>query len=221
MKHNTLKNIADEAAKFGVTKAVGADRTTKWRVTCDLCGKSDDNGWAPNTPPEVIVKNLRNKRWNLDLKHPPICPSCQETSKMTTKPQLGPDPKIARPIYQLLDDHFNEKTRRYDSNWSDERVATEAKTSPELVTHIRSEAYGELAEDPAVAVVRESIDYLRIEIEDAVAKLRAQAEEAVAKVTTDFNKKLSQLQVQVDKVAAPNRKAAGEEPVPHKIGTDR
>ena len=76
---------------------------------------------------------------------------------MTTPVVNAPDPKIAKRIYRKLDEVFDEDKRRFATGWTDEKIAKEIGTSPELVTRIRREAYGELAEDPAIVTLRDDI----------------------------------------------------------------
>lgn len=73
----------------------------------------------------------------------------------------GPNPKIARRVYQLLDDTFDETTGLYARGYSDEMVAKELDVSIDLVVKTRREAYGELAEDPIVDELTESVNELR------------------------------------------------------------
>lgn len=73
------------------------------------------------------------------------------------------NPKIARKVYALLDDHFNEETKLYRSGWSDAKIAAEIQTSVEVVSRIREEAYGKLAQDPALQALRDDIELARME----------------------------------------------------------
>ena len=111
---------------------------------------------------------------------------------------IGPAPKIARSIHAKLEELFNDKTRRYASGWSDERIAKEINTSPDLVARIRKEAYGELAEDPMVATLKDDIALLRLEFE-----------EAIVKVTKEFIPKMAELEGRITKVTGAHHKAAG------------
>jgi len=90
---------------------------------------------------------------------------------MTKTATLGPDPKLARKIYAALDDHFDDVKKRFAPGWDDQRIAKELDVSPELVIRIRREAYGELAEDPAISVLRDDVELLKMELADASDKL--------------------------------------------------
>ena len=94
---------------------------------------------------------------------------------------VGPDPKIGRKIYGLLDSHFDDLNRTYRRGWDDTRIATEADTSVDLVTRIRREAYGELAEDPRIQVLKDDLELLRMEVTEA-------QNASTEKLTALFNK---------------------------------
>lgn len=72
-------------------------------------------------------------------------------------PAIGPNPKIARRVNRLLDDHFDEEKRLYREGWSDDRVAKEADAAIDFVINTRRVAYAELAEDPEATQLRATI----------------------------------------------------------------
>lgn len=201
MASTTLHSIEAEAASYGIRKVtLAGTHTGRWRVECG-CGTSVLKGWQPNSSPDLMVRNMRRQGWIIDWGRTPVCPACQQQQKeqqrtMTTNKtaSLGPDPKIARRIYALLDDHFDEPRRVYKAGWSDERIAKEIDTSVQIVERIRREAYGELAEDPVVTALREDIELLRMETEENQKTLLG---------------KLAELELRIGALPGAARKAAG------------
>jgi hypothetical protein len=171
-----LQAKEDEANEFGfwrLPRDLGKGLPTRWRITCSGCQEFEEHAWDVRTSPAIMVRNLRHKNWEVDRKRPPKCPKCsngRETG-MTKTATLGPDPKLARKIYAALDDHFDDVKKRFAPGWDDQRIAKELDVSPELVIRIRREAYGELAEDPAISVLRDDVELLKMELADASDKL--------------------------------------------------
>lgn len=196
-----LSDIRREASAYGFFPVTDPNtRKVRWHLRC-ACGHERDFGWGGDTSPDLMVKNMRNKGWQMRRAADPVCPSCQKKEKKemhVTKTVMGPDPKIARRIYAALDDHFDDQRKLYASGWSDEKVAKEIGTSLELVTSIRREACGELAEDPEMTKLKDDIGYLRIEFEEAVSKL-----------SKDFNARQTELEQRLGRVGGIRPKAAG------------
>ena len=186
-----------EAAKYNFTYATRNDRAA-WYVNCSVCNAESVVGAAHNTPPHLVATHFSKRGWNVGFKQPPICPDCQKANRMTKTlsiptptlqtapdpkiapdpklapdPRIAPDPKLARKVYAALDERFNETTRTYAAGWSDERVARELSVALPLVVGIRTSAYGELAEDPRIAKLREDVEFLRMEFEEEMTKLTA------------------------------------------------
>lgn len=180
--------IEQKAARAGFAKVyVRGDRSrVVWRLVCSGCQAVVDKGWGPQTSPELMVRNMRKQGWRVGGGASPLCPECRsskpEESQMskdaaTSPPQVGPNPKIARKIFGLLDESFDEATGRYRAGYSDERIAKEADTAIELVVRLRRGAYGELAEDPRVTDLRDEIELLRLEVEEAGAGFKTRLEQ--------------------------------------------
>ena len=183
-----LQEIEAGAARAGFAKVKGPrdhQHSVRWQIVCSACDHVETKGWGPRTSPEIMVRNFRRAGWTVGRGIRPLCPSCgsnREAKEVKDTPLVGPSPKIARRVFGLLDDHFDEQTRRYRPGYSDERVAKEANTAIELVMRLRREAYGELAEDPKLTELRDDIELLRLEMADAVKPLHARLDELVRRV---------------------------------------
>lgn len=126
--------------------------------TCHACRATKARGTLVNDPVLNTIKKVYDDRQQLDNALDAAAQALgidtgekiMAVPKEEMTPAIGPDLKIARRVYGLLDDHFDDQKRVYRPSWSDAAVADAAKTSEELVARIRREAYGELAEDPFV-----------------------------------------------------------------------
>lgn len=160
-----------------------------WFVDCS-CGASFATSLTSPYAPAKLAEGARKKGWSVSEGKTPLCPNCLKGNRMT-----GPDPKLARRIYALLDDHFDEAKKLYRPGWSDEKIAKELDVSQEIVVAIRTAAYGELAEDPQVTALRDDIELLRMEFSDSLAKMQA-----------DFAAKMSAVE---QRLPSKHKKAAG------------
>jgi hypothetical protein len=98
-------------------------------------------------------------------------------------PQIGPDPKIARRIYAALDEHFDEDRKLYRTGWADAKVAETLDVSIDLVTRIRREAYGELAEPPEIQGFRDDLELLRMQVVDDSMQAATRTADMLAKIS--------------------------------------
>jgi hypothetical protein len=210
MMRGGLEAIEQQAAEFGFEKVrLPGTRTVRWRMRCG-CGFEVLHGWQAKTSAELMVRNMRRQGWEVEHRRTPVCPKCrklygkdafkaeeEDMSRHAAAAQLGPDPKIARRIYAKLEDVFNDQTRLYSSGWSDEKVGVELDVSPELVTRLRREAFGELAEDPAIGSLRDDITLTKMELDERVSGLKA-----------EFEKKLTDLATRFDVILGSARRAA-------------
>lgn len=83
----------------------------------------------------------------------------EASSEASTTPagpgaDVQPSPKIARQIYALLDEMFDEQAGAYRNGYSDEKIATECSCHLNVVVKVRLAAYGELVEDTRVSALR-------------------------------------------------------------------
>jgi hypothetical protein len=210
MLRGGLEAIEGQAAEFGFEKVrLPGTRTVRWRMRCG-CGFEVLHGWQAKTSAELMVRNMRRQGWEVEHRRTPVCPKCrklygkdafkaeeEDMSRHAAAAQLGPDPKIARRIYAKLEDVFNDQTRLYSSGWSDEKVGVELDVSPELVTRLRREAFGELAEDPVIGSLRDDITLTKMELDERVSGLKA-----------EFEKKLTDLATRFDVILGSARRAA-------------
>jgi hypothetical protein len=180
--------LADCAQQGFDRITVPGTRTMLWQFECSKCHTVEKKGWRPAMQPEQIAAKLRQTGW---LTRPLVCIECQRKEKpMSNVTNIGPDPKIARKIYAMLDDHFNETKRVYNTGWDDAKVAKELDLSVTIVERIRREAYGELAENPEITVLKDDVAFLRLEVQEAVTKIT----KATAATINEFNAKLVELE---------------------------
>lgn len=176
--------IANEAATLGIDReeptASGERAQMHWRVKCQ-CGEVYAWGTDPAMQPTVLVQRFRNRGWRIATGKTPLCPKCIKETRVT-KQTVGPDPKIARKVYGLLDDHFDEDKKLYKHGWNDQKIAAEVDTSPDLVATIRKGAYGELAEDPRIQGFRDDLELLRMELNEMKERHDKEIAEAYTKI---------------------------------------
>lgn len=108
----------------------------------------------------------------------------QEPAAMqpTIKPVIAPAPKISHAVFQCLDGVFDPAKRLYRSGYTDQRVAKECGTSQEVVAYLRTETFGQLAEDPRISAIRDDLELLRMEAAETFAKLQKQMGEISSRV---------------------------------------
>lgn len=202
--------IAAEAGQYGIrfgSIEAGGRRSPRWFIHCGTCETEVAKGWNAETSPDLMIGNMHRAGWKLQRNRPPICPTClhppRSNDNMTTEkksPGIGPDPKIARRVFALLDEHFDEGTRLYRSGYTDKRIAEEVGTSEELVARTRVAAYGELAEDPIVTGLKDDIQLLRMELDD-VRAASIKAHDAMAQKIAAMEEKLVRARVLAHKAA--------------------
>jgi hypothetical protein len=84
---------------------------------------------------------------------------------------LAPSPKLQRTVYALLDTVFDEEARRYKQGYSDAQVAKDCGTSEAVVAYLRHDAFGELAEDPRIAGLRDDVLQLTQLLQETMQRL--------------------------------------------------
>lgn len=93
MVSSTTASIEIDAARYGIIKRVGygPDRhKTAWHVKCSQCPRQFQATWNPRTSPELMVKNLRNRKWSVGLGDRPLCPACAHP-RVSHAPAKKPD----------------------------------------------------------------------------------------------------------------------------------
>lgn len=105
-----------------------------------------------------------------------------QLGSIIVKEPVMPNPKLMRAIYEGLEAHFDEKTKRFALGWSDEKVAAEAGASVQVVQKIRREAFGELAEDPKIAELKDDIQLLRMEADENLKRFSDQLAKLLVRV---------------------------------------
>jgi hypothetical protein len=165
---SALDNIEKLVSQYGLTKTHDREhKRLSWVVTCG-CNATEAFQFPPTAHPDMMYKGVRQHGWRIEKKRAPVCVECIKSEKAPkeqfvmsaptpTISTVDPNKKIMRRVYALLDDHFDEQTKRYAKGWNDERVAKEADTSLALVIATRKEAYGDLAEDPEVTIMLDEL----------------------------------------------------------------
>lgn len=212
-----MGSFLDIIEQYGIKREVApGTKRVSWLIRCE-CGEELAKNWKMNMPPEKVVQFTQQAGWEVSRKHPPKCPGCiarekqmkQEnrerptlvavTSTPAPEPTVEPaiNPKLMRQVYALLDDNFDEQTRRYKGSWSDAKVAKECGASQTFVERVRREAYGELAEDPEVVALREDLVTLRKRItqhEDAILTHVTKSLEPLRQMAEQMETRLSALE---------------------------
>ena len=206
-RSGTQEQVNAKLASFGIGRGmfeVGDQRVHRFQLVCGDCGKTELKGWPVDIDPNGAVANARRQGWTLRRGHDPLCSACSTPRRddpMTKTPAIGPDPKIARKVFALLDEHFDEHTRLYRDGYTDKRIADEVGTSEELVARTRSAAYGELAEDPVISGLRDDVQLLRMELDDLMA--------GQAKLADAMRLKIDAVEEKLTRAKIVHHKAAG------------
>lgn len=195
MSSGGLQRIEMEASAAGFNK-INMKGHVQWVCTCKKCGDEHRATWDIRTSPDLMIKNMRTKGWDVGAGRDPVCPKCRGGRKSMSQLKNGaaisavPDPPAAMPtlpsaqlsrkVFASLEENFDEQTKRYRSGWSDARVAKETGASETFVASTRRAAFGELAEDPAVTSLKEDIDLKGMEIDQTIADLVKHKEELAA-----------------------------------------
>lgn len=97
----------------------------------------------------------------------------EEVVNMLTTPKMPtPSPKITHAVFQLLDACFDASKRLYKSGYTDQRVARDCGTSEDVVSYLRTETFGALAEDPRIGSIRDDIELLGMDAAEKFAALQ-------------------------------------------------
>lgn len=185
MSHQHLLEAAAKEGFYIKRIATGGRPATRWACKCAKCDKEQVWGWDAGTSPEFMIKNLRREKWTHD-KRGPICDTCtndEKSEKRVSKLEPLSNPKLQRKVFALLNDHFDEERRLYKSGWSDKKIAEAADTSEHYVASVRCEAYGELAEDPAITAMKAEIDALASEAKTVADEMMERMGQIEAKIT--------------------------------------
>jgi len=194
--------------KAAAANVGGNPHALAWQIVCGGCGARYKAAWSPDTSAAIMVRNMHKKGWDVSAKKAPACPTCIHKAKvipMTAKANGGaslgeasavkflppgekaeftsPAPRIQRAVFSLLDDRFDEGTHLYRDGWTDERVAKEVGTTPDVVKRLRIEGgYGELAEDPRVSALKDDLVLLRLEVEEHVKAFNRKVDDLASRV---------------------------------------
>jgi hypothetical protein len=176
MGMQAVVQLESDAAQYGIRRVQDGHGKLRWMVTCSCCGKETSYFNATLSNANQLLNHFVRQGWTFNRKESQFCSTvCVRTDKikrqhekrekdreMSTAPlnpvgAISPDPKITRRVIVALEEHFDDQRKLYREGWSDERVAKEAQASLEFVIKYRRDGYGELAEDPEYAKLRDDI----------------------------------------------------------------
>lgn len=157
--HLVLKQEECAAARRTRVQAA-ADARAKARVERVKRKAEEIANRPPPTPPRlwIVPPNL-----HAAAPMPTVIPTVENP---VNKPNVAP--KIMHAVFQQLDVVFDAQKRLYHSGWTDQRVAKECGTSDDVVTYLRYETFGELAEDPRIKSLRDDIALLGMQLDEVV-----------------------------------------------------
>lgn len=164
-------------------------------IPCSSCGEKEEYKFnGSRLPPDALVKKLQNKGWT-GLGKNPVCPTCNAKKKeapVAQSPKLtlvGDDMQNASPdakkqhrkIMEALFSVFDDETHRYNSGYSDQRVADETGAPVNAVKKCREDYFGPLAV-PAeaeelrnmLATAQRTLDNFKAATEDKIAGLETE-----------------------------------------------
>ena len=113
MKHRILNGIEEAVAVYGIIKehTRNPDHRVEWKVTCrgDGCGRGLVMHWPPNVPPEIMLRDVQRKGWQIGRGDRPLCAICQKAIKRKAKELDKPKPKQKPPpLIPITTEQLNE-----------------------------------------------------------------------------------------------------------------
>lgn len=94
-KSNLFQENRGQAEAAGIAWAKAPGQRGLWRIACSSCGREDRKRWAADMPAEIIIKKLRGVGWSVDVKSPPLCPTCARAPKNANGKETEPMPETA------------------------------------------------------------------------------------------------------------------------------
>lgn len=211
MTNRSVRQIEHDAARAGFHQGVrGVSGKVSWHIKCWYCGDVASKSWAPLTSAQMMIRAMHAQGWEVGQNTKPRCPGCcarkKEKPRLVTnvtvpadpvmRPKLvipeqappvsqptQPSPKIARAVFGLLEDHFDDKTLRYlHRGWDDEAIAKQAGTTAEVVCRLREGAFGKLAEDPRIESLRADIALCVVELADFEKEMQRKLDDLTRRV---------------------------------------
>lgn len=162
--------------------AVTVRRHQGMAVLCSSCQTTRE--FDRRLPASKVRTDIERNGWSVDKKWKTArCPGCADKVGPSPVPAVpviargaGPDPKIMRLVFSLLEEHYDPETHQYDTGWTDERIAKDADCSVAFVAETREQGFGPL-EDPRIADLRGLIAETRLSIDKARAAAKTEADE--------------------------------------------
>jgi hypothetical protein len=142
-------------------------------LSCKGCTAS--KRWPLAIAPAPARVWAERQGWQIDKKwREALCPTCAAAKKeqeskeaMTANAKKG-----TRRVWALLEEHYNEDTKCYDPEWSDERISNESGLSIEVVATTRAEHFGPI-EDPRITELRAEVEAQAAALQAARAELES------------------------------------------------
>ena len=212
----TIEDILNE---YGIKKSTAPDtHEIRWGATCSECGAKKEGNLGALPEPGYATKWFWRRGWNMSKKHAPICKNCAQEARKDTKKAVpapavpvpaAPVPavpvpavpvvnfKLMRRVTEKLYEVFDEPKRVYTDGWSDKRVAEETDTSMLFVEHLRREAFGELAQDPAITELLQTIAKIRKDQTEGLDLVRMVYDDEVQKIKDGIEARLASAERQL------------------------
>lgn len=167
-----------------------------WEIKCSSCDHVETRGWVFNMPVEQKVSKMVRAGWRINAKEGAHCPACVDAATEERRQKMvqikNADPKIARRVYQELDEHFDEPKRLYKGKESDKTIAVRIGTAEAVVASIREEAYGKLAASPALVQIQQDIALLKTSFDNQVESLMVKFDQEMSALKSRLDVELGE-----------------------------
>jgi hypothetical protein len=224
-----------EAAAYGFRKIQDGQGKCRFVVTCTDCGREASVFHSALRDERQLLAHFVRNGWMFARKESQFCSTqCarsakekrqareraereEEMMKPTPAPTpapapahapvstIGPDPKITRRVIVALEEHFDDEKKLYRPGWDDQRIAEETKAALDFVKKYRKDAYGELAEDPEIAKLRDDIKAM----EDLFANQLSLFSTQLKDLERSFAHQIAELKHRAERLNRAHPKAAG------------
>ncbi len=181
MADDRLRILTEAMGIETVTKMVDCQPVQYRRVQCSSCGAVSEVRHKIDAPPDRVRQSFEQKGWKTPKPRLWSCPDCarprrktEEYKKFSRPEQLEildmnkapikqehiaaarePTAKECKAVFELAGGYF--KDGKYDSGWSDRRVADELKMPPAVVAKAREEFFGPIKGDPELEAAKSDL----------------------------------------------------------------
>lgn len=136
----TLQRIEYDAARYGFNKVRGprapGQSKVAWQIKCSKCPRDFRAYWGPDTSPDLMVRNMRQRQWDVGRGERPLCPDCAHPSK-----SKAPDQK---PEHQSFDRHMPPVPKTALFNALFKAVQISEEEDPKVLVHAKSAGAAEM-----------------------------------------------------------------------------